>query len=130
MSAEALKALVSIKGKDNCILVTDAVAAATAPPGSYRFAGMDVALKDNNGAVQQSGRNNLAGSALRLDTAVRNVCAWSIAEPHETVCMASNRARAAIAPALGHHGIRLDPGQVLWNSALEPTVRVAGGIAA
>ncbi|WP_282609522.1 N-acetylglucosamine-6-phosphate deacetylase [Pelagibius sp. Alg239-R121] len=125
MSPEALEALVSIKGKENCILVTDAVVAAGSEPGSYRFAGMDIQL-DERGTVLQPGQSNLAGSALGLDKAVRNVCAWSIATPQEAARMASVQARAAIASALKHHGIRLDAGQVSWNSGLEPSVQVRG----
>lgn len=127
VSPDALNALVAIKGQDNCILVSDAVLAATAPPGAYRFAGMDIML-DDSGAVRQPGQSNLAGSALRLDAAVRNVSAWGIAPPPAAVRMASVQARAAIAGALESGGIRLAPGQVEWNSNLEPTVRVPGGV--
>lgn len=129
MSPDALRALISIKGRDRCILVTDAVIAAAAPPGFYRFAGMEVLLSDE-GAVVQPGQSNLAGSALQLDDAVRNVSAWSIVEPPEAVRMASANARAAIAPSLDHYGITLDAGQVSWNSALEPTVLEKGGVTA
>ena len=129
MSPDALGALVSIKGKDNCILVTDAVVAAALEPGPYRFAGMDILL-DESGTVVRPGQSNLAGSVLGLDQAVRNVCAWSIATPQEAAAMASAQARAAIAPALKHHGIRLDSGQVSWNSGLEPSVLVPGCVSA
>ena len=127
VSPDALNALVAIKGQDNCILVSDAVLAATAPPGAYRFAGMDIML-DDSGAVRQPGQSNLAGSALRLDAAVRNVSAWGIAPPPAAVRMASVQARVAIAGALESGGIRLAPGQVEWNSNLEPTVRVPVGV--
>ncbi len=127
VSPDALNALVAIKGQDNCILVSDAVLAATAPPGAYRFAGMDIIL-DDSGAVRQPGQSNLAGSALRLDAAVRNISAWGIAPPPAAVRMASVQARAAIAGALEFSGVRLAPGQVEWNSNLEPTMRVPGSV--
>lgn len=119
--ADALRAIVTIKGKDNCILVTDAVLAASAPPDRYRFAGMDISL-DETGRVSQSGLAYLAGSALELDQAVRNVIDWSIAEPVEAVTMAARHPRNAIAGSLRHHGIQIDPGTVEWNNALEPLV--------
>lgn len=129
MSPDALRALVTIKGKDNCILVTDAVLAAAARPGSYRFAGMDIVL-DEFGKVSQEGEISLAGSALCLDQAVRNLDSWTIATAKQAARMASVHARSAIAPALRHHGIRLQTGQVSWNSALEPAIMSKGNIAA
>lgn len=125
LSRDVLGALVAIKGKACCILVTDAVVAAAAAPGPYRFAGMDVVLEPE-GSVVQPGKGGLAGSALRLDQAVRNLTDWSIAEPEEAVRMASAIVRDAIARSLDHHGIAVDPGQVSWNDALEPTV-ISGG---
>ncbi len=127
ISPDALNALVAIKGQTNCVLVSDAVLAATAPPGAYRFAGMDITL-DESGAVRQPGQSNLAGSALCLDAAVRNVSSWEIAQPPAAVEMASTQARAAIARSLEYHRIRLEPGQVEWNSALEPTLLVSGAV--
>lgn len=116
---DALAALVAIKGIERTILVTDAVLAAGATAGRYRFAGMEVELTPA-GAVVQPGRANLAGSALALDQAVRNVVAWDIAEPAAAVAMASRQARQALARPLAHHGIRLDPGRLSWSDALEP----------
>ena len=116
----ALAALVALKGVDRSILVTDAVLAAAAPPGRYRFAGMDVE-HTAAGAVVQPGASNLAGSALTLDQAVRNVVAWGIADPATAIAMASRHARAALARPLAHHAITLSPGRVAWNDALEPS---------
>ncbi len=119
MSPDALAAVVSLKGTARTILVTDAVLAAAAPAGPYRFAGMDV-RRTEAGAVRPATGDNLAGSALTMDDAVRNVVRWGIADLPTAIAMGSAHARAAIAPALGHHGIRLAPGRVAWNDALEP----------
>ncbi|MEM7043403.1 MAG: N-acetylglucosamine-6-phosphate deacetylase [Pseudomonadota bacterium] len=127
LSPDALGALVRLKGQDKCILVTDAVLAAGAKPGDYRFAGMDVTLS-GDGAVRVPGGSGLAGSALRLDQAVRNIVAWSIAEPNAAIEMASARARNAIAEALKHAGISMDAGKIEWNSGLEPKVLTSGSI--
>lgn len=121
MSADALAALARLKGLDRTILVTDAVLAAAAPPGPYRFAGMDVE-RTADGAVRQRGKPYLAGSALCLDEGVRNVVAWGVAPPDLAMAMASVHPRRALAPALARHGITLDPGTVRWSDALEPEV--------
>ncbi len=129
LSPDALSALVRLKGPDKCILVTDAVLAAGAEPGAYLFAGMDVILSEN-GSVSNPGGSGLAGSALRLDQAVRNIVSWSIAEPDAAFLMASEQARNAIASALTHAGISMDPGRIEWNSGLEPKVLATGNVAA
>ena len=121
MSREAVAALVAIKGVERTILVTDAVLAAAAPPGRYRFAGMEVD-RTPEGAVVQPQLANLAGSALCLDQAVRNVADWGIAPAPQAARMASVHPRRALARSLAHYGIRVDPGRVAWNSAMEPRV--------
>ncbi len=54
------------------VLVTDAMEAAGLPPGRYRLGDRDVAVAD--GAVRLAD-GTLAGSALTMDTAVRNLVA-------------------------------------------------------
>jgi len=113
---KALKALIRAKGLTRSILVTDAVVAAAAPPGRYRFAGMDVELVAD-GSVRQ-GEGLLAGSALCLDQGVRNLVAWGIATPGEALAMASSHPLAAIAPALAAHGLTLAESEVEWSDEL------------
>lgn len=117
---KALKSLIRAKGLARSILVTDAVVAAGAAPGRYSFAGMPVDLAAD-GSVRQPGGVSLAGSALRLDEAVRNVVAWGIATPEEAVAMASTHALAAIAGALETAGIVLPESAIDWS----PELRVA-----
>lgn len=121
----ALAALIRLKGPENCILTTDAVVAAAAPEGRYCFAGMEIE-RDAAGAVRQPGGIGLAGSALCLDEAVRNLVAWNIAEAPLALRMASDQPRAALAASLAHHRIVLTAGEVAWNVALEPEVRKPG----
>lgn len=128
LSPNALGAIVRLKGRDRCILVTDAVLAAGAEPGAYRFAGMDV-ISSESGSVSVPGGSGLAGSALQLDQAVRNIVNWSIAEPDTASLMASEQARNAIASSLNHVGVSMDPGKIEWNSGLEPKVLTTGNIA-
>lgn len=127
MSKQALRALIDLKKAENCILVTDAVVAAAAPSGSYKFAGMDVeSLQD--GKVIRPGETGLAGSALKLDVAIRNVIDWEIADLKTAISMASDRARTAIAPALIAHGISLSSGELSWDTDVRPTVVQPGHV--
>lgn len=121
MSPEAVAALVRLKGTDNTILVTDAVVAAATPPGTYRFAGIEV-QHTAEGAVVQPGRQNLAGSALRLDVAVRNVVAWGIADAPTAIAMASDHPRRALADAMARLAAAQPVRRVAWSDDLVPTV--------
>lgn len=105
---EALKVLIRAKTAPRVVLVTDATAAAAAPPGLYGFAGMTIE-HTADGSVRVPGTATLAGSALTLDQAVRNIIVWGLADPATAVAMASTHANALIAPALRHHGIVLPP---------------------
>jgi N-acetylglucosamine-6-phosphate deacetylase len=113
---KALKALIRAKGLERSILVTDAVVAAAAPVGRYRFAGMDVERRAD-GSVRQ-GDGLLAGSALCLDQAVRNLVAWGIATPQQALAMASSHPLSAIRPALAAHGLALAAAEVEWSDDL------------
>lgn len=114
---KALKSLLRAKTRARSILVTDAVVAAAAEPGRYRFAGMAVE-SDADGSVRLPGSASLAGSALRLDRAVRNCVAWGLATPEEAVAMASEHARAALEPALRAAGIALPESEIDWSPEL------------
>jgi N-acetylglucosamine-6-phosphate deacetylase len=67
-----VKNMVRCKGADRIILITDAMAAAAAPPGRYRL-GEVLAEVGSDGYVRLPGTPYLAGSALTMDRAVRNV---------------------------------------------------------
>lgn len=103
----ALRAMLRAKGWHRAVLVTDAVAAAAAPPGRYGFAGMTV-----DAALDGTVRNPdgaLAGSALRLDQAVVNLVGWGVCELAQAVALASeNPARLLGRPPVG---------TVRWSSA-------------
>jgi N-acetylglucosamine-6-phosphate deacetylase len=113
---KALAALIRAKGLERSILVTDAVVAAAAPIGRYHFAGMAVDRMPDGSVRQEVGL--LAGSALCLDEAVRNVVSWGIATPAQAFAMASDHALAAIRPALAAHGLVLAEGEVEWSDEL------------
>jgi N-acetylglucosamine-6-phosphate deacetylase len=122
----ALRVMVRAKGQARGILVTDATAAAAAAPGRHAFAGMAIE-RAQDGSVRLPGRSTLAGSALTLDDAVRNVVAWGIAAPAQALRMASANPLSVLAAALETHGIGLQPSEVEWSPDLHPhSVRVGG----
>jgi N-acetylglucosamine-6-phosphate deacetylase len=74
-----------------------------------------------DGSVREPGSDVLAGSALRLDQAVRNVVAWGFASTQQAIAMASTRpAKLLRLPDL--------TSEVTWDGALIPRSVTAGGI--
>jgi N-acetylglucosamine-6-phosphate deacetylase len=115
----ALKAMIRAKGLSRSLLVTDATAAAASPAGRYDFAGMTVE-RTEAGEVRAPGSNVLAGSALTLDQAVRNLVAWGIAGVDEAIGLASDHPARALRPALTAHDARLPDSQITWSDDLAP----------
>lgn len=121
-----LQVILRAKGLARVVLVTDATAAAAAPPGLYGFAGMTIEHAED-GSVRVPGARVLAGSGLRLDQAVRNLVAWQLASPEQAIALAADRPAALLAGAFAAHGIALPPGEVAWTADLHPArVRLAG----
>ncbi len=116
---DALKVMIRAKTPARSILVTDATAAAAAPPGLYGFAGMSIKHTED-GSVRIPGTTTLAGSGLTLDQAVRNLVAWGLVSPDTALAMASAHPNAIIAPALAYHGIALPTDEVGWTRDLHP----------
>jgi len=117
----ALGVLLRAKGLERCVLVTDATSAADTPPGIYRFAGMRIE-HGADGSVREPGSAVLAGSALRLDQAVRNVVAWGFAGAEQAVAMASTRPAALLGDPPGV------PSAVTWDAALTPREVAVGDV--
>jgi N-acetylglucosamine-6-phosphate deacetylase len=112
-----LKSLMRARGLDRSILVTDAVSGAAASPGNYGFAGMRIE-RHADGSVRQAGTALLAGSALCLDRAVRNVVGWKLATVAEAFAMATTNPMSVLAPALAVHGIVPAAGHIVWSDDL------------
>ncbi len=64
-----VRLFLAAKGKENAVLITDAISATGMPDGHYPLGSLEVEVKD--GKALRHG--NLAGSILTLDMAVRNV---------------------------------------------------------
>jgi N-acetylglucosamine-6-phosphate deacetylase len=122
----ALKVLLRAKGLSRSVLVTDATAAAATGPGRYRFAGMTIEHMPD-GSVTVPGTSALAGSALCLDQAVRNLISWNLAAPVAALSMASTQPAALIAPALSRHRIAAQPSRVTWGAGYRPADVSLGG---
>lgn len=114
---KALKTLLRAKGVARSILVTDAVVGAAAAPGRYSFAGMPVE-RGSDGSVRLTNSGALAGSALCLDQAVRNVVDWGLASFDEAIAMASSHPLAALASAFEAAGLSPAVGEVEWDDDL------------
>jgi N-acetylglucosamine-6-phosphate deacetylase len=117
--AEALTVMTRAKGIFRSILVTDSTAAAGAPQGRYAFAGMAIE-HTLDGAARLLGTNRLAGSALTLDTAVRNVVAWGIAGAGDALRMASLIPQKLLQPVLARLNLRTPTSMVAWSDDLYP----------
>jgi N-acetylglucosamine-6-phosphate deacetylase len=71
----AMKLLMKAKGAGGVILVSDGTAGTGMPDGRYRLGELDVDVKDG---VVRNAEGKLAGSALTLDRALRNVVALGV----------------------------------------------------
>lgn len=112
--AAVLGVLMRARGIDRCILVSDAVAPAGAAPGRYGFAGMNI-VRHTDGRVTDDTGSQLAGSALTMDEAVRNVVAWGVADFPAAVAMASRHPASLLERALQATGARIADGRVAWS---------------
>jgi N-acetylglucosamine-6-phosphate deacetylase len=95
LAASFVKCAIRAKGLDRSILVTDAVAPAECAPGYYRLGEVDVELLPE-GRVVMKGGTRLAGSALRMDTAIGNTVRMAEVTLAHAITMATrNPARVA-----------------------------------
>lgn len=74
------------KGASAIALVSDMMAAAGMPPGTYALGGQEVIV---DGTSARLADGTLAGSLLTIDQAVRNMLRWTDATPADALRMAS-----------------------------------------
>lgn len=84
---ELVRSLIKIKGAEHICLITDCMEAGMMPDGDYMLGELPVYVKD--GMARLKDGDNLAGSILQLDVAVKNVVDWNAATPEEAIMMAS-----------------------------------------
>jgi N-acetylglucosamine-6-phosphate deacetylase len=114
---EVVQLFLQAKGLDRAVLITDAMAAAGMPDGTYQLGPIQVEVKE--GKCTSEGR--LAGSVLTMDRAVRNVtqfAGWSLRDAVRAATL--NPSQAA---GLGHHG-QLTPGAEANLVVLSPEGKV------
>ena len=103
LAPEIVKLFLQAKGFERAVLITDAMAAAGMPDGTYQLGPIQVEV--HNGRCTSGG--NLAGSVLTIDRAVRNVMQFSTWSLRDAVRAAT--LNPASATGLLQHG-RLMPG--------------------
>lgn len=101
-----VKNMIRCKGLDRVILITDAMAAAAAPPGQYRL-GEVLAEVGPDGYVRLPGTPYLAGSALTMERAVDNAARFAGLALEDAVQLATRRPRALFAEP----GVGVAPGE-------------------
>lgn len=104
------------KGIENFVLITDAISATGMPDGRYQLGTLEVELKD--GRCTRDG--NLAGSALTMDRAVRNVMKFAGLDLPQAVRAASMNPAKAVGIKKG----TIEPGADADFVVLTPTGEV------
>ena len=121
----ALNVALRAKGPERIALVTDAIAAAGAPPGRFALAGVEV-ISDGKSAHLADG--TLAGSTLTMDRAVRMISGVAGARLEDALAMASSVPAAAIGLAdTGRIAVGRSADLTLWSAALEVTATIVAG---
>jgi N-acetylglucosamine-6-phosphate deacetylase len=114
-----VKNIVRAKGSGNILLCTDAVSAASQPPGRYRLADFELDA-EGNGRARLAGTDTLAGSTLSIPKAIINVIKFTGISLGTAIKMATENGRKLFPEMIG----TLSPGQpadlVLfrWNGEL------------
>jgi N-acetylglucosamine-6-phosphate deacetylase len=115
------------KGADALVLVTDAVAATGVQQGTsgLRLGGQSLS---RHGSVIRDDTGSLAGSALTLDLAVRNLIAFTGAKPADALEAASaTPARVIREPNRGAIRVGAVADLVILDDALEVAATIVGG---
>ena len=116
------------KPRDKVVLITDAVAALGLPEGDHDFLGMPVTVK--GGAVRLKHSDNLAGSILTLNVAVKNVFEWFGNIPLREIFMMASLNPARVIGLQGTKGeisVGKDADIILMDEHFEVTLTMVEG---
>ena len=91
-----VKNMIRCKGVERIVLITDAMAAAAAPPGEYRL-GQVLAEVGPDGYVRLPGTPYLAGSALTMDRAIDNAARFAGLSLEDALRLAGRQPRTLFA---------------------------------
>lgn len=121
----ALRLALRAKGPDRIALVTDMMAAAGMPPGTYPL-GDQLVTTDGTSARLADG--TLAGATLLMDAAVRNMVAWASASPADAIRMASETPATILGRSdLGRLAAGNPADLTLLTDDLQVTATLVGG---
>ena len=66
------KNYITTAGIENCIITTDAMAAAGAKPGQYQISNITLEVGED-GIVREPGKDNFAGSSVTMEQSFKNL---------------------------------------------------------
>jgi len=124
VAPEVVQLFLQAKGIERAVLITDAMAAAGMPDGTYQLGPIQVEVK--GGKCTVDGR--LAGSVLEMDRAVRNViqfAGWSL--QHAVRAATLNATRAAGLERLGELVAGAEANIVVLSASGEVRRTLVGG---
>ena len=120
-----VKLFANAKGREQTVLITDAISASGMPDGRYRLGSFDVDVRD--GKCMAGGK--LAGSVLTMDRAVRNLARFAEWDwPQAVAAATQNPARAAGIPNKGTLAAGADADFLLLNRQGEVLQTFIGGL--
>ncbi len=102
VAPEVVKLFLHAKGVERAVLITDAMAAAGMPDGTYQLGPIQVEVRNGRCTVAGEAGDKLAGSVLTMDRAVRNVrqfAGWSLQDSIRAATL-----NPVVATGLTHHG--------------------------
>ena len=121
----ALRLALRAKGPERIALVTDMMAAAGMPPGTYSLGNQ---LCTTDGVSARLADGTLAGATLLMDAAVRNMVAWSGASIADAIRMATETPATILnRPDLGRLAAGNPADLTLLTDDLQVTATLVGG---
>ena len=121
----ALRLALRAKGPDRIALVTDMMAAAGMPPGTYPLGDQ---LVTTDGVSARLADGTLAGATLLMDAAVRNMVTWTGASPADAIRMATETPATILGRAdLGRLAAGNPADVTLLSDDLQVTMTLVGG---